>query len=105
MISWKWDTIEEFWDKYEDQENNGKYILISQYFDGLGFLWDSGVLDKKAFPLFADGYLILWRKFKPIILDMRENYPNWCIYWEKLANTLEKEIGHKIPPRYSEGWN
>ena len=106
MIHWSWDNVEEFWEKYRDQENNGKFVTMSQYFDGLGFLWDNGVIDRKSFPLFDSGCLILWRKYKPIIESMREDwYPDWCMYWEKLSIALEKEIGHKIPSRYSYGWN
>jgi len=105
MMNWKWNSIQEFWENYGDQENQSKFVTMAQYFDGVGFLWDTGVIDRRALPLFDAGYLILWRKYKPIIEDMRENwYTDWCTYWEKLAVALDGEIGDKIGKKYTYGW-
>ena len=105
MMGWKWDSVQDFWEKYGDQESQAKFFTMVQYFDGLGFLWDNGVLDEKAFPLFDAGYLMLWRKYKPVILYMREyGYFDYCTFWEKLAVYLDDKIGDKIGKKYTYGW-
>ena len=105
MMGWKWDSVQDFWEKYGDQESQAKFFTMVQYFDGLGFLWDNGLLDEKAFPLFDAGYLMLWRKYKPVILYMREyGYFDYCTFWEKLAVYLDDKIGDKIGKKYTYGW-
>jgi hypothetical protein len=95
----EWKDVDEFIEKYwRDPELQPRIGTIWQFYDGMGYMWKKGVLDiSDQAPLYGSGCLFMWRKYKPVIEYMRDDfYCDWLLYWGMFADALEEKIGDQV---------
>jgi len=97
VLRLEWETIDEFWDKYNTPEWQSKWGTMFQHYDGLGLLWKKRLLDLDDFShLMGQGCLDLWVRYKPVVEDMRlKHAPDYLCYWEILCEALEPILKDK----------
>ena len=96
LFSWEWQDFEDFNTKYwSDKESRSKFIAFMVYLNGLGIMLEEGHLPARLlYKMDQGGYIpiMVWYKFKSIILDQREflnNPENWK-YLEYYAKVMIK---------------
>lgn len=106
VTEWEWIDYDDFDEKYgSDPEISSKWWTVFIFYEGIGFLWKTGVydLDKVGARFLGPWCLTTWWKFKPIILHYREKYySDYMKNWEELAEELESMIGDRINPQWVE---
>jgi hypothetical protein len=106
VMDWEWDDYDDFHEKYwDDHEMSSKFYTVFNFYEGIGFLWKTGVydLDDVGARFFGPWCITTWWKFKPIILQSREKYySDWMKNWEELQEELESMIGDRMNPEWVE---
>ena len=98
-INLEWNDVDEFMEKYwSDPKLQPRIGTIWQFYDGMGYMWKKGVIDlSEQASLYATGCLFLWRRYKPVIEFLRDDfYCDWLQYWELFADALDEEVGEKL---------
>ena len=96
-LDFEWVDFEDFTRKYKTHEQEPKWMPIMNYFDSFGYLWKKGVVTIKDLSnSFRYGYILYWRKFKPIVKAHRRYYKDLFLDFEEFAEALEAEIGDRI---------
>ena len=95
VMSWEWDDVDDYFEKYgplTNPENEIKRQNVGSFFEGLGVL----VKNKQISSELVDdlmSYLILtyWEKFEPITKEIRVkmNYPNFGEWVEYLYSEVK----------------
>ena len=96
LFSWQWQDFEDFNTKYwSDKEARSNFIAFMIYMNGLGIMLEEGHIPARLlYKMDQGGYIpiMLWNKFKSIILSQREflnNPENWK-YLEYYADEMIK---------------
>jgi hypothetical protein len=102
VMQMEWVDYDDFTEKYGSRTNpemEAKWGTMFQFYDGLGYLWKSGVLDLDNLKeLIGFGCVVMWKKFKPIVEAWRKDvYLDHFINWQHLAEALEPMISDRIP--------
>jgi hypothetical protein len=104
VMRWKWVDYDDFTEKYwSDPETASKFYTVINYYEGIGYLWKSGVLDLDDFGVrwFGPWCVNTYWKFKPIINDFREiSYSDWMKNWEELTDELESRLIDRMNPEW-----
>jgi len=91
LFSREWDTVEEYFEKYPSRVN---FMTISAFYEGVGILLKKGLVDRAlVYEFFPTNVNVLWEKYKPITMWLREtmNHPSYLRSVEYLAEELDKE--------------
>ena len=106
VMDWEWEDYEDFREKYmRDHEMSSKFMTAINFYEGIGFLWKSGVfdLDYVGARFFGPWCITTYWKFTPIIDEFRERYySDWMKNWEELKDELESTLGDRMNPRWVE---
>ncbi len=91
---WKWDSIEEFNEKYGRRNNYDefhKYMLVYSVYEGLGVLIYRNLIDVAMIEELMRSYVIsFWEKMAPLIYDWRVQWPLAAEWTEYLYNEVKK---------------
>ena len=86
-----------------------KLHTIWQKYNGIGHLLMQGLLDQETAYYHAEGWraVLLWMKWKPFIIEMRERYfnPDYMDGFQHIGEEMikyreEKDLPNKIPERF-----
>jgi hypothetical protein len=109
MMSWEWDTFDEYYDKYGGFEVNPETAALSiaqyTYYDGLGMLVIQNMVDvHTVFQLMSAPIIAIWFKFETVIKGMRamvngpgENYMESFEFLAEEMIRLRQEKGMSLP--------
>lgn len=91
---WKWDSIEEFNEKYGRRNNYDefhKYMIVYSVYEGLGVLIYRKLIDVTMIEELMRSYVVsFWEKMAPIIYEWRVQYPLAAEWMEYLYNEVKK---------------
>ena len=93
-----WETFEEWWEKYGVVNNPkafGHWFRVMYIHEMFGVMVRRGLLDISLVDdVFSGGVLMLWNKYKPVVLGMRElfGYPQLQEHQEYLVNEIQKIV-------------
>ena len=97
MLGAEWTDYEDYLEKYGPMNNPqvaAKRFSTWQVYNGIGFLVMENYIDIEKVELLygGSGPIMLWRKWEPIILDLRErtDSPSFMMGFENLINRLEE---------------
>jgi hypothetical protein len=92
LISWEWETLEEYNTKYRTREAVTLWMRMFLRFDLVGRLLREGIIDPiAAVQLIGSGSISLWKKFEDIIRDERKRMgSDWMADFEYLASEVTK---------------
>ena len=108
----EWDDYHDFEMKYGSDvnpDNRNKRYAMWNYWNGLGLLLRKGLVDPEIIYHLnsAGGVLWMWKKWEPIIKEIRDRYnmPELGVHWEYLVNeqkTMMIKRGHspEVPEDY-----
>ena len=106
VMNWEWEDYEDFREKYlNNHEMSSKYMIVFNFYEGIGYLWKTGVFDLDAVGArwFGPWCVITYWKFKPIIDEFRERYySDWMKSWEELTDELEAMVSDRMNPQWVE---
>ena len=104
VTCWEWVDYDDFQEKYwSDPETASKFYTVINYYEGVGYLWKTGVLDLDEYGVrwFGPWCLRTYWKFKPIIDEFRvRTFSDWMRNWEELAVELESLLGDNMNPEW-----
>ena len=97
MLGAEWSDYEDYLEKYgpiKNTEASAKRFTTWQVYNGIGFLVMEDYVDIEKVEILygGSGPIMLWNKWKPIILDLRERMesPMFMLGFENLARLLEE---------------
>ncbi len=100
-----WTTFEELQERYSFADNleaRARFHFLGSYYNSIGLLLKEKVVDPDfLFSTFAPvGILRTWRRFEPVIKEMRKqaNEPILHTGFEYLANEIMKRYPELTPP-------
>ena len=91
----KYDSYEEFWEKYGGVEEVQKWDLLSHYFEGAGILVKKGLIDPSLVSdLLSEEFVSYWERISPFIMEyrVRENKPRTCENQEYLYGLIKHSV-------------
>ena len=84
MFRWEWKDYDDFVEKYgvpwnprEDEKHlkrSKKFLDVFGYFEGLGVIAQTSDMDIELLVRFGGPLTSLWRKFEPIVYELRRRY-------------------------------
>lgn len=101
----QWKDFNEWNEKYGALTNPNAFLSFSkicEFFNTIGLLVKTGVIDENIpYEQGADAILTAWKRVKPLVYAMRENFPGFYITFEYLAKRCEiiREKDEKITRR------
>jgi hypothetical protein len=96
MAQWKWETYEEFYEKYgpvSKPVEYAKFLKLVNFFEGIGILQKRGLIDINLVnDLMGDPLIWVWEKISPVIDGLREQTqsPNLWVHCGYIAEELKK---------------
>lgn len=96
MANATWDGFDDYRDKFWYDQNPELFVYRSikfQKYHVNGLMVRDGLIDIEKFVEYnGDGVIMMWRKYKDVILKMRKAYhfPLWWIGFEYLAEDVDK---------------
>jgi len=91
---WKWEDVDDGWEKYGPETNieaSSTWISVFNYFKGVGVLVKRNQMDISVVHDLLSSFLVpIWEKWEPMIMRYRELY-NQPTAWEG-AEYLYKEL-------------
>lgn len=97
LLEMEWRDFEDFDAKYDstvNPENYAKRFMLWGQLQEVGYLLHEGIVDVETVYNLWGGHnsLLMWEKFKPIILEQRKKYrdPSWFVWFEFLAEEIKK---------------
>jgi len=88
----KYESYEEFWEKYGDTEWSQKWDTLSHYFEGAGILVKKGLIDPSLFSdLLSEEFIDYWERMSPFFMEyrVRSNKPRTCENQEFLYRLIK----------------
>lgn len=76
-------------------KRNPEHIMLLNYFECLGFLWNGKYIDRNIIQKLMYGYIVIsFNLFRTYVEAYRSEFgnPYYCYYWEKLVNELKREL-------------
>jgi hypothetical protein len=92
----EWTDFDDFRAKYDstvNPENWAKRSLWWGHFQEVGYMLYKGLVDvEMVYNILGGNSLIMWKKFRPIILEQRKWFedPSWYKYFEYFAEEIMK---------------
>jgi len=110
LLEMEWDDFDDFLRKYDssvNRDNYAKRTMMWTWYDRLGYDLYRGEIDSETLYnlILYQGTLLLWHKFRPIILEHRERYgyPEYLRWFEYLVVELGKErVKQGLPPGFTD---
>ena len=107
MVSWEWESFEDFQRKYgiENLDAYSRLIMIIDYFEGIGVLVRRDLIDVSFIDdLFSSVVIMFWEKISGFIVEYRiqRNVPQFAEQFEYLYNVV-KEIAEEQNPELKKG--
>ena len=88
-----YDDYDDYVQKYGDPLGDRSFYVITEYYNGLGFLLHRGLVDIDEIEYLLSGTVsVTWGKVKPIVEGMRRHYsfPDLCEWFEYLYECMRK---------------
>jgi hypothetical protein len=89
----KYQSYDEFWEKYGNVESAQVWDLLSHYFEGAGVLVRKGLIDSSLVSdLVSEEFFDFWEWVSPFVMEYRvkTNHPKTCENQEYLYELLKK---------------
>jgi hypothetical protein len=114
VLQYEWEDYHDFMTKYGGYANVEKLntrVKCWNYFDSVGYLFKKGLISRDIVFMFnqAAGAHWMWKKFEPIIEEIRIRYnlPNLGVNWEYLVDEYygmmrQRGLTTEIPEKFSE---
>ena len=90
--------------KYGDPVGDKSYYVITEYYNGLGFLLHRGLVDLDEIEYLLSGTVSeTWEKVQPVVEGMRRQYgiPDLCEWFEYLYQRMRQREGSGAMVRMS----
>jgi hypothetical protein len=94
IMKFEWVDWQDWRQKYNwhtNPEDWAKFTSTGHLFDGIGFMVQRGIFDlDDVYDYGGDGVVMLWKKFQPIIVELRKvGNPKQWEWWEYLVGEME----------------